>query len=165
MAQTNDISTTTMPRRLLVLTVVVLLARFGMMLFESSQAKMTPETIPWTTVNQFDPSQNSEKKLLLFEFGADWCEPVKRMESNVFTNKQIAGIISTRFLPIKVRDRLREDGKNTRQIAELEKKYHVFAFPTLIVARPDGELVATLVGSASALSTVHFLSRASKTVN
>lgn len=162
MAQTDDISTTNMPRRLLVLTFVLLLVRLGMIPFESNQAKASVDQIRWLTADQFDPENNSEGKLLLYEFGADWCEPCKRMESNVLANKQIASMITNRFVAIKVRDRLKEDGKNTQQISALEKKYHVFAFPTLVVVGSDGEAKATLVGSASALSTVHFLSRATR---
>jgi thiol:disulfide interchange protein len=162
MERTDDISTATMPRNLVILTAVMLLVRIILVPFELSAAKAPTASIPWIEVAKYAPAQNPDKKLLLLEFGADWCEPCKRMERSILSNKEIASMISTRFIPIQVRDRLKEDGKNTQQIADLEKKFHVFAFPTIVVTTADGEAVATLVGSASALSTVHFLSRAAR---
>src|SRR5271170_7040744 len=162
MERTDDISTITMPRWLIASTITLVVLRLVALPFESSKALNSPDPIHWIAASDFDTKMNPTGKLVLYEFGADWCEPVKRLESNVLRNKQIAGMISSRFVALKVRDRLREDGKNTQQVTDLEKKYHVFAFPTLVGVAQDGEAVASLVGSASALSTVHFLTRASR---
>jgi thiol:disulfide interchange protein len=159
MVQTDDRATTKMPRALLIATVVLLAIRLVSIPFQMAQSHNYASPVNWTALDQFDPKSNTEQKPVIYEFCADWCEPCKRMDSSVFTNKEIAALIMKRFVAIKVRDRLKEDGRNTEIISSLEKKYHVFAFPTLVVVGSNGEAVATLVGSASALSTVHFLSR------
>ncbi len=162
MERTDDISTSVMPRPLIWVTIIVLIMRIGIVPFELSRSAASTSSIPWQTIDRFNATKCSGNKLVLYEFGADWCEPCKRLEKNVLNNKQIARMITTRFTPVRVSDRLKEDRKNTQQISDLEKKYHVFAFPTMVVAGADGEAIASLVGSASALSTVHFLSRALK---
>lgn len=159
MARAEDISTKVMPRRILALALIFLCLRLVVATVESSQARMPASSISWTDVNHL---QHSGKGLVLYEFRADWCEPCKRMETTVLANKQIANMIATSFVPVSVTDRMREEGKNSKRVSELQKKYHIFAFPTLVVVTPDGEAAATLVGGASALSTFHFLSRGAR---
>jgi thioredoxin-related protein len=43
-------------------------------------------------------------------------------------------------------DREREEGKNTPLVAELQRKYNVESFPTLIVAGADGKEIARMEG-------------------
>lgn len=162
MERIDDRPTASMPKILLVLTAAVLFLRLAMLPLECRHQHVTAGGVQWISINDFKPEERQDRKYLLYEFGADWCEPCKRLENNVLKNRQIAALISSRFVPIQVRDKLKESGKNTRPVAQLEKKYHIFAFPTLVVANASGDVVATLVGSASALSTIHFLSRASR---
>lgn len=159
MAAIEDISTTKIPRWLPIVTLVALALRLIMMVLSPSFAADLDCRIPWISLNTLGAPGHTGKKLILYEFRAQWCEQVKRLEETVFTNKEIAETIAGNFIPVKVTDRLKEDGKNQPLINELEKKYHIIAFPTIVVASSDGEAKATLIGNVSALSAIHFLSR------
>jgi len=54
-------------------------------------------------------------------------------------------------------DRAREDGKNPAAIEELQRRYSIVAFPTLIVADGDGHQVARLEGYRGRAALERFL--------
>lgn len=94
---------------------------------------------------------------VLLQFYADWCAPAKRMENTVLVNNEIRQLVADKFVPVRVTDRLKEDGKNARLVSDLQKRYRVFVFPTLVVVGPNGEAKASLVGNCSSLTTYKFL--------
>ncbi len=106
----------------------------------------------------------AEGKLLLLEFYADWSDPCKKMESTSLSNTQVAGLVSEHFMPVRVNDTQKQFGVNARLVADLQKRYRVFAFPTLIIIGNDESPVASLIGNCSSLTTYRFLSRALATV-
>ena len=59
-------------------------------------------------------------------------------------------------------DRKREDGKNPPAIDELERRYSVNGFPTLVVATSDGRLIARLNGYPGRKSLLYFLEESSR---
>lgn len=99
------------------------------------------------------------KKTLLLQFYANWSDPCKKMESSSLSNAQVKEMVSQNFIPVRVTDKMKECGRNSRLVSELQKRYRIFAFPTLLVVGPDGEPVSTLVGNCSSLTTYRFLSR------
>lgn len=189
MARAEDGPTTVTPKALLLAAVILLVARVAVSGYElSHKTKVTPE-VAWAEVQDSDllfsgeeaprkvepkpdiewkdvqePGQwdvSSKPKLL--KFYASWSEPCKRMESTVFVNKNVASLINSHFRALSIRDTLKEEGSNAEYVTRLQKKYRVFAFPTLVVVMPDGEPVATLVGCSSALATQRFLARLAPT--
>jgi len=188
MDRTKDGPTTVMPKSLLALAAMLLLARAAAFGYDVSHKTRQKPDIPWTAVDEsqllfsgqalehrVEPKPDIEWKDVaeaeenglaipsgkpkLLKFYATWSEPCKRMESTVFVNKQVADLIKSQFSPLAIRDALKEEGSNPEYVTLLQKKYHVFAFPTLIVLKPDGEPLATLVGCSSALATYRFLYR------
>lgn len=103
-------------------------------------------------------------KLLLLEFYADWSDPCKKMESTSMHNSQVADLVGNRFMPVRINDTQKQFGVNARFVSELQKRYRVFAFPTLIIIGADESPVASLIGNCSSLTTYRFLSRALATV-
>ncbi|HNB21470.1 MAG TPA: thioredoxin family protein [Candidatus Melainabacteria bacterium] len=103
-------------------------------------------------------------KLLLLEFYADWSDPCKKMESTSLSNKQVAALIDDKFMPVRINDTQKQFGVNARFVADLQKRYRVFAFPTLIIVGDDESPVASLIGNCSSLTTYRFLSRGLATV-
>ncbi len=77
-------------------------------------------------------------KPLLYDFTADWCPPCRLMNEQLFDDRELAADLDKRFVPVRVLDRVRETGRNAPWVDELQRRYHVSAFPTLIVVRADG---------------------------
>ena len=50
------------------------------------------------------------------------------------------------FVPVRLTDRQREEGRNSRSVEELERRYGVKAFPTVIFADADGTERARMEG-------------------
>lgn len=163
MEQIKDFRLTATPPVLLIVCLVLLLGRVGLSVFEWVHPAERGRPLAWSDIASTDPSLVAEatdkKKLKLYEFYAEWCSPCQRMERDVMTNDEIRGVIEKNFVPLRVTDRLREDGKNSKLVSELQKKYRIFAFPTMVAVAPDGEAIGLLVGNSSSLAVYRFLSR------
>lgn len=112
-----------------------------------------------TWLSETDKSKIASGKLVLYEFVADWSDPCKNMERTALSNENISRIIEQRFVPIRITDRTREDGKNPKWVANLQKRYHVFALPTFIIVDKEGEQKGALIGNCSSLTVERFLNR------
>lgn len=118
----------------------------------------SPETV--AEMKRLQDQAAEAHKPLLYQFYATWSDPCKKMESTSLTNEQVKSVIDNQFLPVRITDRQKEMGNNPKIITELQKKYRIFAFPTLVVVDAQGDTVSTLVGNCSSLTTYRFLSRA-----
>lgn len=160
MALTRDRSAISTPKALIITTVVLVVARIGVTAMEFLNPPPQQAGIHWNNFLQFSTPPAEQKKMVLYEFYADWCDPAKRMESTTLCNAQIRDLIESKFIPVRVTDQVREKGRNPQAIIDLQKKYRIFAFPTLVIADArDGASISTLVGSCSSLTTYRFLSR------
>lgn len=128
---------------------------------EKRAERHVPDFAPETTALIEDLLRQSQtaNKHVLYEFCSNTSDPCKKMESTSLANAQINSLIKDNFHPVRIVDRQREMGRNPRTVSDLHKKYHVFAFPTLVVADRNGEPVASLIGNCSSLTTYRFLSR------
>ncbi len=155
----KDRSAIATPPVFIIATVVLLLARIAAMAVEFAHPQAPPKGVKWMDLEQFSQIQGTGGRLVLYEFYAEWCDPAKRMESTTLCNNDLRELIEAKFIPVRVTDVAREKGKNPPLITELQKKYRVFAFPTLVIAHPNGDAASTLVGSCGSLTTYRFLSR------
>lgn len=85
-------------------------------------------------------------KPILFDFTAEWCGPCHMLERDVFSDPALAAEISERFIPIRVTDRLREEGKNSPQVADLQQRFTVRGFPTIVFTNAAGSEEARIEG-------------------
>jgi thiol:disulfide interchange protein len=161
MAQVNvaDRSAISTPKVLIVVTVLLLTARIAAFIFEYLSPPPRPQGIQWIDLQEFQQNPSTNGKLILYEFYADWCDPAKRMEQTTLCNNDLRQIIEEKFVPVRITDVAREKGRNPQTITDLQKRYRVFAFPTLVIAHPNGDAASTLVGSCGSLTTYRFLSR------
>ncbi|HEY9717907.1 MAG TPA: thioredoxin fold domain-containing protein [Trichormus sp.] len=163
MAPVAETSTTYMPRALLVAAIVLLVARAAVWAATTQQESPT-SSIHWVPVQEFKQGDAAAKgKLILYKFSAAWSDPCQRLESEILINHKVCDLAKNKFVSVVVEDRLREDGKNSEQIVDLQKRYHVFAFPTLVIVDSNGDSKGLLVGCSSSLSTYRFLARAAQT--
>ena len=99
---------------------------------------------------------------MLYDFTAAWCPPCHLLDTEGFGDPQIASLVNSSYLLSRVVDRKREDGKNSPAIDELERRYSVSAFPTLVVATSDGRLIARLEGYPGRNGLLYFLQQSSR---
>ncbi len=118
--------------------------------------------VRWQQQSEVVATARSAGKPLLYDFTAAWCGPCHRLDTEGWGDPQIASMVNKSYLPARVVDREREDGKNTPAIDDLERRYSVNAFPTLIVATPDGRMIAKLQGYGGRERLVQFLEESSR---
>ena len=135
-----------LPRLLLVLAAALLVARVAMGLYESRHAPATTERVNWEPAAAGEAQSRTTGVPLLYEFSADWCGPCHRMQQEVFSDAEAAAAINRLFVPVRLVDRQREEGRNPPDVAALEARYRVEAFPTLVIVPTDGSQPTVIEG-------------------
>jgi thiol:disulfide interchange protein len=114
------------------------------------------DLVKWHAVAGAEAEAKRAKKPLLYDFTAAWCPPCRKLAKEVFGDAEAAAFINANFVPVRVMDRSREDGKNPPEIEALQKRFGITAFPTLIVTG-GGRKPVTLEGYAGKAETVKAL--------
>jgi thiol:disulfide interchange protein len=114
----------------------------------SSGAAPLSETdlVHWRALEAGLAEARATDRPLLYDFTAGWCPPCRMMQRQVFADPRAAAELESRFVPVRVLDRQREEGRNARWVDSLQSVYHVNAFPTLVVAGADGREALRLEG-------------------
>ena len=84
-----------------------------------------------------------ENKMVFMDCYTAWCGPCKLLAKNVFTVDSVADFFNAHFVNVKM-DMEKGDG------VELQKKYGIEAYPTLLLLDAKGEEVYRTVGGCSA---------------
>jgi thiol:disulfide interchange protein len=116
-----------------------------------------PGPIRWADAKSAGAAAAVAGKPLLYDFTAEWCGPCRMLDSDGWQDARVASLVNAMYVPARVVDRVREEGKNPNWIDELQRRYDVNAFPTLVVAAPDGRQIAVMQGYAGKQKLVEFL--------
>ena len=145
-----------MTRRLL----AVLLGLAASPFFVRPAFAADPPGVRFRTIDDgFAEARATGRPLLLF-FTADWCPPCHSLELDFFRSSHFVKRIEADYVPVKVVDRIREDGKNAPDVQALLKSAGVTGFPTLVVVHADGIAAVRNVGFSDRSATLSFLQEA-----
>ncbi|MCP4814556.1 MAG: thioredoxin family protein, partial [Planctomycetaceae bacterium] len=91
-----------------------------------------------------------QKKDLLIDFtGSDWCPPCIALHKNVFSKAEFTRQMSQHYIFISLdfpRNKSKQAAKTIEQNAQLNKRYKIRGFPTVILADASGKAYDTQVG-------------------
>ena len=141
---------------------VLLLVLIAAALFRIVTAALDRSTeggglVRWTAAESAGATARASGKPILYDFTAEWCAPCRVLDAQGWSDSEVASLVNSSFVPARVVDRVREEGKNPAWIDELQRRYGVGAFPTLVIAGPDGKSIAVAQGFAGKESLVEFL--------
>ncbi|MES2202236.1 MAG: thioredoxin family protein [candidate division FCPU426 bacterium] len=115
------------------------------------------ERVKWIQEPEAQKQAKATGKPILYNFDAAWSPPCRLMEKEVFENPSHAAWINREFLPVMIRDEKHEHGSNSTLIAQLQTKYKIKDFPTLVVYRPGMETSQKSLKYEKAENTLRFL--------
>lgn len=113
---------------------------------EPSQPKKGASLVKWVPAADATRLAQQSGRPIMYEFTADWCPPCRRMDAQVFQNPTVADRINRGFIPVRITDRRREEGKNAPEVARLQNLYNVSGFPTVVFVDANGGLKKRMVG-------------------
>lgn len=125
----------------LVLVAVVLAlvaARVVVSRMDTQKRAGADDLVQWIALEDAERIARDTGRPILYDFTADWCAPCHQLKAEVFRNERLAELINDHFVPVRIVDRMREEGKNAPVVEALQQRYSVQGFPTVIIADADG---------------------------
>jgi len=122
------------------------------------------ELSQWTTMDGALEESRKNGKPVFIDFSADWCGPCQRLRHEVFEDGARAATLQGAVIPVSIVDQRRETGSNPPEIEELQQRYRVEAFPTLVVFSPASGRMVTTRGFGNADQTLQWITQSAKYV-
>jgi len=134
---------------------VILLVCAGVAAIWYFGSRPAPSAVAWVDDHQ-DALRQAEAsgRLVLLEFGADWCPPCQKMNQNVFSDPEFAAELAKWVVPLRID---LSDRPPSPSVGEVVRQYEVAAIPTFIVVDTTGRLVVRRAGTMSAGQFLDFV--------
>lgn len=134
------------PLFLIAIVVALLAARVVVSRMDASRQGSGDDLVQWVPLDRAEELARESGRPILYDFTAAWCGPCHQLQADVFRNERLAAMINERFVPVRVVDRMREDGRNDPPVEALQQRFGVQGFPTIVVADVEGNARERLEG-------------------
>lgn len=117
-------------------------------------SRPAPSAVAW--VHDYEDAlrqAEASSRLVLLDFGADWCPPCETMEQNVFSDPEFAAELAKWVVPLRVD----LSDRPPSSVGEVVRRYEVSALPTFIVVDTKGQVVVRRAGTMSAGQFLDFV--------
>lgn len=122
------------------------------------------EPSQWTTLDDAVAESKRTGKPVMIDFSADWCGPCQALRREVFEDASLGREVEMAVIPVSIVDRRREEGSNPADIDELQQRYDLRGFPTLVVFSPATGRTEKAVGFGGPGRTVEWITGAARSV-
>lgn len=95
------------------------------------------KSLSWKQIKEKAAKEN---KMIFFDAYASWCGPCKYLESDVYTDEDVAAYYNSNYINVKF-DMENGEGVN------LSEEFGISSYPTLMFFTPQGKLVHKYVGA------------------
>ena len=146
LAQVRSGSQTRIPQALLWIAAAAVVLRIVTVFADRPRPDGGAGLVSWQPAASAVSLSQKDRKPILYDFTAAWCAPCHKLDAEAWNDAAIAKRVGDRFVPARVVDREREDGKNTADIDDLQRRFHVSAFPTLVIADASGREISRMEG-------------------
>jgi thioredoxin-related protein len=131
-------STRGLPAWLLIAAAALLVLRVVATIVASRSPGGPAERVSWVPIPDAEGLARQSGRLILYDFSAEWCGPCREMSREVFADAAAAQGLEKKFVMVRVLDRQREEGRNAPDVAALQARFKVEAFPTLVIDDANG---------------------------
>src|SRR5712692_904665 len=128
---------------------ILTLTLLGIMISAIPLVSGDKTTLQWKNFNDgFAEAKKSNKKILVDVY-TDWCGWCKKMDKDVYTNKEVASYLADRYIVVKLNaeseSKLNYDDKAMSE-TQWSQAFGVNGYPTTIFLKANGESITLVPG-------------------